>query len=97
MIDKITVKIQAVVHNEASIFQYCLPASSICFASLCFALSDLSRVLLHNVAWAQNNNMMQKHRRNVKLCAHSARMLERERDRQTDRRTDLPLHRPNVT
>ena len=31
MIVKITGKIQAVVQNDASIFQYCLPASSICF------------------------------------------------------------------
>jgi len=60
MIDKITGKMQDAVHNEASIFQYCLPASSICFVSLCFAMSDLSQVLLHNVTWAQKNNMMQK-------------------------------------
>jgi len=79
MIDKITGKIQAVVQNEASIFQYCLPASSICFASLCFTLSDLSQVLLHNVPWAQKNSMMQKHRRNVKPCAHSTRMLQTDR------------------
>ena len=84
MIDKFTGKIQAGVQNDASIFQYCLPASSklICFASRCFALSDLSQVLLHNVASAQKNNMMQNHRRNVKPCANSERML------QTDRRTD---------
>jgi len=86
MIDKITGKIQADVHNEASIFQYCLPASSICFASLCFALNDLCQLLLHNVASAQKNNTIQRHRRNVKPCAHSARMLHT--DRQTASQID---------